>query len=164
MGFVWWLSCLCCLFSSGFGFDFSVWAPHASTVSAFSPNKWTVNLTKNVSTGVFSGSSSLPQVSDPYQLLIDASFVRLDPVCQERDGDFCIITNTSFPWQSASNFTIPDPIIIYELHVPSFAGDLDGATKKLPYLKALGVSVVELMPVADFLGDPKGWGLRDKKD
>jgi isoamylase len=61
--------------------------------------------------------------------------------------------------------------IIYELHVRGFtkhsssgvdasrAGTFDGLVEKIPYLKELGVTVVELMPV--FQGDPQDgsyWG------
>jgi isoamylase len=61
--------------------------------------------------------------------------------------------------------------IIYELHVRGFtkhpssgldasrAGTFDGLVEKIPYLKELGVTIVELMPV--FQGDPQDgsyWG------
>lgn len=48
---------------------------------------------------------------------------------------------------------------IYELHVGTFtaAGTLDAATERLDHLVALGVDVVELMPVMAFDGD-RGWG------
>ena len=61
--------------------------------------------------------------------------------------------------------------IIYELHVRGFtrhpssgvapdrAGTFDGLVEKIPYLKELGVTVVELMPI--FQGDPQDgdyWG------
>ncbi len=49
--------------------------------------------------------------------------------------------------------------VIYELHVGTFSseGTLDAAIAKLEYLRALGVTHVELMPVAAFDGD-HGWG------
>jgi glycogen operon protein len=61
--------------------------------------------------------------------------------------------------------------IIYELHVrgftkhpssgvnPALAGTFDGLVKKIPYLKELGITIVELMPV--YQRDPQGddyWG------
>jgi malto-oligosyltrehalose trehalohydrolase len=54
------------------------------------------------------------------------------------------------PWSSA---------VIYELHVGSFtrAGTFLGAIERLDHLVALGVTVVELMPVADFPGR-RNWG------
>jgi maltooligosyltrehalose trehalohydrolase len=49
--------------------------------------------------------------------------------------------------------------IIYELHVGTFTagGTFDTAIEKLDYLHELGVTHVELMPVASFPGE-RGWG------
>ena len=49
--------------------------------------------------------------------------------------------------------------VIYELHVGTFtpAGTFAGVTGQLPYLADLGVTVVELMPVADSPGS-RNWG------
>ena len=56
----------------------------------------------------------------------------------------------------------PPPLaaaIIYELHVGTFsgAGTFAGVEKHLGHLRDLGVTHVELMPVAEFAGD-RGWG------
>jgi maltooligosyltrehalose trehalohydrolase len=49
--------------------------------------------------------------------------------------------------------------IIYELHIGTFTqgGTFDAAIERLGYLAELGVTHVELMPVAAFAGD-RGWG------
>jgi maltooligosyltrehalose trehalohydrolase len=49
--------------------------------------------------------------------------------------------------------------IIYELHIGSFTpeGTLDAAIAKLEYLRSLGITHVELMPVGAFDGN-HGWG------
>ncbi|MER7008537.1 malto-oligosyltrehalose trehalohydrolase [Dactylosporangium sp. NPDC000555] len=49
--------------------------------------------------------------------------------------------------------------VIYELHVGTFtpAGTFDGAIERLPYLKDLGVDLVELLPVNTFNGE-HNWG------
>ncbi|HMG01521.1 MAG TPA: malto-oligosyltrehalose trehalohydrolase [Edaphobacter sp.] len=49
--------------------------------------------------------------------------------------------------------------ILYEMHIGTFTpeGTFDGAIEKLPYLADLGVTHVEIMPVAEFPGD-FGWG------
>ncbi len=49
--------------------------------------------------------------------------------------------------------------IVYELHIGTFTpqGTLDAAIEKLDYLAALGITHVELMPVASFAGN-HGWG------
>ena len=49
--------------------------------------------------------------------------------------------------------------VVYELHVGTFtpAGTLDAAIERLDYLAGLGVTAVELMPLAAFPGQ-HGWG------
>lgn len=45
-------------------------------------------------------------------------------------------------------------LIIYEVHVGTLSpeGTFDGVIEKLDYLKELGVTAVEIMPIAQFLG------------
>jgi maltooligosyltrehalose trehalohydrolase len=52
-----------------------------------------------------------------------------------------------------------DGLVIYELHVGAFTdeGTFDAAAAELPRLRDLGVTAVELMPVATFPGE-RGWG------
>ena len=49
--------------------------------------------------------------------------------------------------------------VIYELHVGTFtpAGTFDAAIARLPHLVELGITHVQLMPVAEFPGN-RGWG------
>ncbi|HVH02430.1 MAG TPA: malto-oligosyltrehalose trehalohydrolase [Amaricoccus sp.] len=53
----------------------------------------------------------------------------------------------------------PDGQVIYELHVGTFTpeGTWAAAAEKLPHLQALGVTVIEMMPIAEFRGR-FGWG------
>jgi maltooligosyltrehalose trehalohydrolase len=52
-----------------------------------------------------------------------------------------------------------DDLVLYELHVGTFTeeGTFDAAIAKLPQLRELGVTAIELMPVATFPGE-RGWG------
>jgi maltooligosyltrehalose trehalohydrolase len=52
-----------------------------------------------------------------------------------------------------------DDAILYELHVGTFTpeGTLAAAVHKLPHLQALGITVIELMPLAAFPGN-RNWG------
>ncbi|MFP5351276.1 MAG: malto-oligosyltrehalose trehalohydrolase, partial [Actinomycetota bacterium] len=49
--------------------------------------------------------------------------------------------------------------IVYELHIGTFTqeGTFDAAVERLPHLLDLGITAVELLPVAEFSGD-HGWG------
>jgi maltooligosyltrehalose trehalohydrolase len=66
----------------------------------------------------------------------------------------------SFTWSDAKFRAAPlASAIVYEMHVGTFSHEstLDAAIGKLDYLANLGISHVELMPVASFAGD-HGWG------
>ena len=70
----------------------------------------------------------------------------IDPLAFEWDDDAW----RGRPWNEAA---------IYELHVGTFSpeGTFAGAEKKLGHLVELGVTVIDLMPIADFPGR-RGWG------
>lgn len=65
-----------------------------------------------------------------------------------------------FPWTDAS-FQAPPlaSAVIYELHIGTFTpeGTLDAAIRNLGYLSNLGITHMELMPIASFAGR-NGWG------
>ncbi len=71
-----------------------------------------------------------------------------------------IYDQTAFRWTD-THFEAPPlaSAIIYELHIGTFTpeGTFDAAAGKLDYLAGLGVTHVELMPVAAFDGQ-HGWG------
>ncbi len=66
----------------------------------------------------------------------------------------------AFPWTDERWAGLPLPAyIIYELHVGTFTpdGTFDGVISRLDDLAALGVTAIELMPVAQFPGS-RNWG------
>lgn len=71
-----------------------------------------------------------------------------------------VVNSTPFVWTDGYWNACPlSSAVIYELHVGTFseAGTFDGVIEHLPHLVDLGVTHVELMPVAEFSGD-RGWG------
>ena len=75
-------------------------------------------------------------------------------------GPSRIYDQAAFEWSDARFQALQlASAIIYELHVGTFTpeGTFDAAAVKLAYLAALGVTHVELMPVASFEGR-HGWG------
>ena len=101
---------------------------------------------------------------DRYAYSIDARDPLPDPVSRfQPDGVHGwseIIDPTAFAWTDTTWRGLdPHRAVIYELHVGTFTreGTFAAATTKLPHLKDLGVTAVELMPVADFAGR-RNWG------
>jgi maltooligosyltrehalose trehalohydrolase len=71
-----------------------------------------------------------------------------------------IIDPEAFPWTDQRWRGVPyREAIFYELHIGTFTqeGTFAGAIAKLPYLKRLGVTMIELMPVCAFPGT-RNWG------
>ncbi len=73
----------------------------------------------------------------------------------------CIVPATDFDWQFDQPLNLPlAETIIYELHVRGFTrhpssgvsapGTFLGLTERIPYLKELGITAVELLPVNEF--------------
>lgn len=63
-----------------------------------------------------------------------------------------------FQWTDAA-YRVPevDDMIVYELHVGEFNETFDALVAQLPYLKGLGVNVLELMPVSNVKEEVE-WG------
>ena len=71
-----------------------------------------------------------------------------------------VLDHGRFEWTDGGWKPMPlSQAIVYELHVGTFTpeGTFDGAAKKLGYLREVGVTHVELMPVNSFPGR-WGWG------
>ena len=70
------------------------------------------------------------------------------------------VDHSAFAWRHARWRQAPlSSAIVYELHIGTFtpAGTFDAANDHLEHLRDLGVTHVELMPVAEFSGE-RGWG------
>ena len=97
---------------------------------------------------------------DPYAKAVTGQSVWGEP--QSRDGLYrARVVKNNFDWGDT-----PDPfhemsdLIIYELHVRGFTkhpsagtahpGTFAGLKEKIPYLKELGITAVELMPIFEF--------------
>ena len=103
-------------------------------------------------------------VGDRYAYSLDGSQPVPDPVSRFLPdgvhGPTEIVDPALFRWRDAGwpGVELRD-YVIYELHVGTFTpeGTFDSALEKLPYLKQLGITVVEVMPVSAFPGK-RNWG------
>jgi malto-oligosyltrehalose trehalohydrolase len=99
-----------------------------------------------------------------YRFRIDGGLEVPDPAsrCNPDDvhGASEVIDPAAFDWQDGDWRGRPwHEAVIYELHVGAFSpeGTFAGVMQRLDYLAALGITAVELMPVADFAGR-RNWG------
>lgn len=99
-----------------------------------------------------------------YRFCIDGDHCVPDPASrfqpEDVHGPSEVIDPSSWRWQDAHWMGRPwEETVVYELHVGSFTpeGNFAGVMGKLDYLRDLGVTAIELMPVADFPGK-HNWG------
>jgi len=154
------------------GCFFKVWAPHATSVALVGDfNGWnTTNHYLWNTGGWWFGFAPRARAEQKYKFYINGSLWKPDPYgrAMENSVGASIIKNpSSYTWNEGG-WTTPsfENMIIYELHVRSFVGKNDGQTypgnfvslkTKIPYLKDLGINMVELMPINEFPGD-QSWG------
>ena len=150
------------------GVSFSVWAPSASEVSvvvATGDAKGEHSLERLVGQrGVFAADVRGVKAGDRYGFRVDGSEPLPDPASRSQpDGVHAlseVVDPDAFPWNDAAwgGVSLPD-FVLYELHVGTFTaeGTFDAAVARLPELLSLGVTAVELMPVAEFPG-VRNWG------
>lgn len=109
-------------------------------------------------TGGLHRSSDSHILLDPYARAISTSVSSHFPSGKQRCS---VIVDDAFDWESDQPLNRPlAESVIYELHVRGFtrhpsAGVLDpgtfaGLIEKIPYLKELGITAVELLPITDF--------------
>ena len=101
---------------------------------------------------------------DSYFYALDSGLSVPDPVSRLLPdgvhGPTRIVDPAAFEWTDGSWRGLKlEEYVIYELHIGTFTpeGTFDAAIDKLPYLKRLGITVVEIMPVAAFPGT-RNWG------
>lgn len=144
--------------------NYRVWAPRPEDVRLHL-NGETIPMTQT--DGGWWIADREPQVGDRYGFeLFDGtewSKTVPDPRSQyQPDGVHGLseVISPDFAWSDdAWTGRILPGSVIYELHVGTFSpsGDFDGVIERLDYLKDLGVTAVELMPVQPFGGN-RNWG------
>ena len=144
---------------------FRVWAPRVHEVAVILLHRGGAAVPLAVAgDGYFSGVIEGITKEEPYLYLLDREITRPDPAsrCQPDGvhGPSWIVATDRFIWNENGWTGIPlEEYIIYELHVGTFTsqGTFDGVISRLDYLADLGITAVELMPVAQFPGE-RNWG------
>ncbi len=159
--------------AGGTGVTFRTWAPNASTVAvrgAF--NGWgSTSLAKDMPGGSWNGYWSLDvsgaKAGQEYKYVVNGAFKK-DPRAKQvvnSAGNSIVYNPNSFDWGNDSSFSPiwRNDLVIYEMHAGSYNAEswlpstFDKCAEKIAYLKSLGISAVQLMPINEFPGD-RSWG------
>lgn len=149
------------------GVHFRIWAPLRKGITAVVE---TADGTLRVplhpeSGGYFAGSTSAAKAGDLYRFeVVGEDRLFPDPASRFQPdgphGPSQIVDPSTFSWSDAAwRGAQRRDNVLYELHIGTFTreGTWAAAIEKLPHLATLGVTLIELMPVADFNGE-FGWG------
>jgi maltooligosyltrehalose trehalohydrolase len=142
---------------------FRVWAPPARTLELVLQGNVVVSLSKDAS-GYWSVEADAP-AGARYQFRVDGGErVYPDPASRFQPegphGPSVVVDPTSYEWRDGEWAGLPlEGQVIYELHPGTFTpeGTWAAARPRLRGLRDLGITVIELMPIAEFDGD-FGWG------
>ena len=144
---------------------FLVWAPKRHSVSLVitGTHEKTIPMQKTKE-GWFECVTLKAPAGTRYLFELDTDERRPDPASRSQPdgvhGPSEVVDHSAFRWQDKNWENLPlEDYITYELHVGTFTpeGTFDAIIPHLPYLKALGITAVELMPVAQFPGT-RNWG------
>ena len=151
-------------FSSRGESEVLIWAPLAKAVAIIIDGSEERITLQPESGGYFICITSMLKPGDAYWVELDQRERFPDPasLLQPRGifGPSQVFNANTFQWTDHKwNNTPLREYIIYELHVGTFtqAGNMDAIIEKLPYLKELGVTAIEVMPAVEFPGS-RNWG------
>ena len=143
---------------------FRLWAPAAHTVELVLHDPKRSLQVPALGDGWYELTTGEARAGSRYGYRIDGRMEVPDPASRSNPDDVHgpseVIDSTAFEWDDQAWRGRPwHEAAIYELHVGTFSpeGTFAGVEKKLRHLAELGVTAIELMPIADFPGK-RGWG------
>ena len=151
----------------GGGCRFTVWVPDAQAVdvvlvsTADGPSARVVSL-EPLPSGYHARTVENVAPGQRYKIRIAGSDIP-DPASRSQpDGvhEASEVVDPSYDWKDGDWLGIPlRDYVLYELHVGTFTpnGTFDGVVEHIADLKEIGVTALELMPVAQFPGE-RNWG------
>ncbi len=151
---------------AGAGVSFALWAPGVEQVllehAALDP--FTAHAMHRDAQGWHRLDLQAAQAGDSYRYRMPDGLRVPDPASRFNPNDVHgasqVIDPTAYRWRDATwRGRSWHEAVVYELHVGTFTpeGSFTAAQQRLPYLADLGITAVELMPLADFPGR-RGWG------
>ena len=145
------------------GVCFRLWAPNRKNVSLVLEDAKPLPM-QAAEDGWHEFLSPLAKAGAMYRFLLDGGLEVPDPASRFQPADVHgpseVVDPYSYEWKVETWTGRPwEECVIYELHVGTFTqeGTFRSATEKLDYLAELGITAIEIMPVADFPGN-RNWG------
>jgi maltooligosyltrehalose trehalohydrolase len=147
----------------GDGIVFRVWAPGRRTVEVVVDGRRPLAMTRQPD-GTFEATVPGLAAGVRYQYRLDGERYRPDPASRFQPegvhGPSVVVDTAVFPWTDGGfrGHELAD-VVLYELHVGTFTrtGTFEAVIPHLPQLVDLGVTALEIMPVAEFPGS-RNWG------
>lgn len=102
------------------------------------------------------GASYAFRLSDGTEIPDPASHAQKHGV----EGPSLVVDHTAYAWQNSGWTGRPwEEAVVYELHIGTFTpeGTFRAAIDRLAHLREIGITAIEIMPVAHFAGE-RGWG------
>ncbi len=143
---------------------FTLWAPSRKTVALEFPDHSRRIPMEPLPGGYFRAEAADLADGQRYRFVLDGEVIRADPASpfqpDDVHGPSALVDTRAFAWTD-HGFVPPAPEdrVFYEIHVGTFTpqGTFEAVIDRLPHLVDLGVTCLELMPVAQFPGD-RNWG------
>ncbi len=153
------------------GVSFRVWAPFAKSVAVTGTfNGWQSAPLESENDGYWAGIIKGAEAGDEYRYIIGSGTQQMyknDPRALQvtTNNGNSVVVDQHFDWDGHRFAgTTFNKFVIYEMHIgtfnrpdPSTPGTFEAAIEKLDYLAALGINMIELMPVGSMPMD-RGWG------
>ncbi|MND80519.1 Malto-oligosyltrehalose trehalohydrolase [compost metagenome] len=138
---------------------FALWAPDAKQVGVVLEHGQTLPMQPRAD-GWFVVQARCP-AGTRYRFNIDAELDVPDPASRAQAGDVhaasVVVDPGTYHWRNRHWQGRPwHEAVIYELHVGAMGG-FAAVQEQLPRLAALGITAIELMPIAQFPGE-RNWG------
>jgi maltooligosyltrehalose trehalohydrolase len=146
------------------GVHFRVWAPRRKRVDVVLEGDESVHALASEGNGYFSGDVAVARAGTLYRYRLDGGAALPDPAsrCQPAGphGPSQVVDPDAFEWTDSA-WKGPEIAgqVIYEMHVGTFTreGTWAAAARELESLAEVGITLIEMMPVAEFAGR-FGWG------
>ncbi|MBP0440593.1 malto-oligosyltrehalose trehalohydrolase [Tianweitania sediminis] len=142
--------------------EFRVWAPGTEILSLrLAGNDQPM---RRSSDGWFTSTVQDAAPGTPYSFVFPDGFSVPDPASRAQEGEVhgssLLAKPGTYRWQQPNWNGRPwEEVVYYELHVGTFTpeGTFRAVIDRLPHLVSLGITAIELLPVAQFAGN-RGWG------